>query len=583
MDAIAEVYASTFGPDPLEYRARQDLLDYHEEMGILIQEVVGQKIGHYFFPAFAGVAFSSNEFRWSSRIKREDGLIRLVPGLGTRAVDRLSDDYPILIAPGQSKLRVNVTMDEVIRYSPKYIDVINLDNSKFETIRIEKLIKEWGKDYPLLSQIASVLQEDRIQPVKPMWTSFEKDNFVINFDSLIDNSPFVQQIKSMMDVLKDAYNTPVDIEFAHDGESLYLLQCRSQSYGIDSNPADFPTDIVNEDVIFSAKKYISNGLVSNISHIVYVNPNAYDQIKEHKDLLAVGRAVGRLNKILPKRQFILMGPGRWGSRGDIKLGVSITYSDINNTSMLIEIARKHKDYVPDLSFGTHFFLDLVESNIRYLPLYPDDQDIIFNEEYLNNSKNILSQILPDFAYLSDVITVIDVSDSSKGQLLQIYMNADQEEAIAVLGSTKEPGEESFTLKKSITLGKSPEEHWRWRKRNIEGLVAKLDPEKFGVKALYIFGSTKNGTAGPGSDIDLLVHFAGTAEQKENLSILLEGWSQSLGIMNFLRTGVETDGLLDVHFVTDEDIKNKTSYASKIGAVTDAAMPLALGTQIKRIE
>ena len=75
-DAIAEVYASIFGPDPIEYRAERGLLDFHEEMGIMIQEVVGQRVGDYFFPAFAGVAFSNNEFRWSSRIKREDGLAR---------------------------------------------------------------------------------------------------------------------------------------------------------------------------------------------------------------------------------------------------------------------------------------------------------------------------------------------------------------------------------------------------------------------------------------------------------------------------------------------------------------------------
>ncbi len=119
LDAVAEVYASTFSPDPIEYRAERGLLDFHEEMGIMIQEVVGTQVGKYFVPTFAGVMFSNNEFRWSPRIKREDGLIRLVPGLGTRAVDRLSDDYPVLIAPGQPGLRVNQTVDEVIHYSPQ--------------------------------------------------------------------------------------------------------------------------------------------------------------------------------------------------------------------------------------------------------------------------------------------------------------------------------------------------------------------------------------------------------------------------------------------------------------------------------
>ena len=148
MDAIAEVYASLFGADPIEYRAERNLLDLHEEMGIMIQEVVGTRVGPYFLPSFAGVAFSNNEFRWSPRIKREDGLVRLVPGLGTRAVDRVGDDYPILVAPGQPGLRVNVTPDEILRYAPRKIDVINLETQRFETIDAGELFREYGRELP---------------------------------------------------------------------------------------------------------------------------------------------------------------------------------------------------------------------------------------------------------------------------------------------------------------------------------------------------------------------------------------------------------------------------------------------------
>ena len=118
LDAVAEVYASVFGPDPIEYRTERGLLDFREEMGVMLQEVVGTRIGRYFMPSFSGVAFSNNEFRWSPRIRREDGLIRMVPGLGTRAVDRVSDDYPVLVSPGQPNLRANVSPQEISRYSP---------------------------------------------------------------------------------------------------------------------------------------------------------------------------------------------------------------------------------------------------------------------------------------------------------------------------------------------------------------------------------------------------------------------------------------------------------------------------------
>ena len=134
-----------------------------------------------------------------------------------------------------------------------------------------------------------------------------------------------------------------------------------------------------------------DGRIGDINHIVYVDPERYAALSNRAELKAVGRAVGELNKLLPKKQFILMGPGRWGSRGDIKLGVSVTYADINNTAMLIEIARRSGDYVPDVSFGTHFFQDLVESGIVYLPLYPDDLDVVWNEAFLNETPNQLAE------------------------------------------------------------------------------------------------------------------------------------------------------------------------------------------------
>ncbi|MBI9045994.1 MAG: nucleotidyltransferase domain-containing protein [Anaerolineaceae bacterium] len=578
-DAIAEVYASIFGPDPIEYRYGRDLLDYHEEMGIMIQEVVGTRIGPYFAPAFAGVAFSNNEFRWSSRINREDGLIRMVPGLGTRAVDRLTDDYPVLIAPGQPRLRANVTVDEIARYSPRKMDVINLNTNMFETIDVHTLIKEYGREYPNINKIVSILKFDHIQAPSTLGIDFEKNNFVITFEGLVSRSPFISQMKAIMSVLQEALDFPVDIEFASDGTDFYLLQCRAQSFGEDSQPASIPRNIPQEKIIFSANRYVSNGFVPDITHIVYIDAQNYSELSTREEMLTVGRVVGRLNKILPQRQFILMGPGRWGSRGDIKLGVSVTYSDINNTAVLIEIARKQKDYVPDLSFGTHFFQDLVEASIRYLPLYPDDYGNKFNEEFLKNSKNILSDILPDFSSLSDVIHVIDISGSTNGKILQVLMNADIDEAVAILSEPTESMQLEKMKSESNVIYNTSDIHWRWRQSNAESIAAKLEPERFGVQGFYLFGSTQNATARPESDIDLLIHINGSESQRKELLNWLDGWSQSLSQTNYMRTGYKTEGLLDVHLVTDEDIENRTSYAVKIGAISDAARPLPMGLDL----
>jgi pyruvate,water dikinase len=573
MDAVAEVYASTFGPDPIQYRAERGLLDFSEEMGIMIQEVIGIRVGDYFLPAFSGVAFSRNEFRWSPRIKREDGLTRLVPGLGTRAVDRVSDDYPILIAPAQPGLRANVTTDEIVYYSPRYIDVINLETNVFETVTVKELLKSHGDEYALIDRIVSVNEGDHLRKPIAVNMNFGKDDNVVTFDGLISDTPFIGQVKGMLDLLEDKLGTPVDIEFAHDGKDFYLLQCRPQSYSRGSAPAPIPKDVPKDRIIFSAERYVSNGNVPDITHIVYVDPQRYGELSDRSELLSVGRAVGKLNKLLPKRQFVLMGPGRWGSRGDIKLGVSVTYSDISNTAVLIEIARKKGNYMPDLSFGTHFFQDLVEGQIRYLPLYPDDGGIDFNERFLLGSDNLLPDVLPEFAQLSDVIRLIDVPKSTEGLVLKVLMNAELNEAVGILA---EPGAEAVALLEPSARDESHSDgSWIWRFKMAEYIASQLDGIRFGVEGFYLFGSTKNATAGLKSDIDILIHFRGSESQRKKLETWFEAWSLCLDEMNYLKTGYRTGGLLDVHVVTDEDIDNKTSYAVKIGAVTDAARPLPM--------
>jgi hypothetical protein len=436
IDAINEVYASLFGPDPIEYRIEHGLIDLHEEMGILIQEVVGTQVGDYFLPSFAGVAFSHNHYRWSSRIKREDGLIRLVPGLGTRAVDRLTDDYPVLVAPGQSGLRVNSATDEILRYSPKKIDVINTAKRQFESIDLQDFLAKHGKELPKASQLLSVLEGDHFRQPSPLGVDFEHEDFVVTCEGLFSNTEFLKQVQAILDLLQETYHHPVDIEFAHDGRDFYLLQCRSQSYSEEHTPSHIPTDIPQERILFSANRYVANGGMPEITHIVYVDPQGYAELEDHQDLLAVGRAVSQLNKALPRRKFILMGPGRWGSRGDIRLGVNVGYSDINNTAMLIEIARQQKEFAPEPSFGTHFFQDLVEASIRYLPLYPDESGIHFNEAFLTEKTSILTKLAPDFEFLAPVVRVLDIPALTDGQVLHVLMNAQTEEALAILDDPK---------------------------------------------------------------------------------------------------------------------------------------------------
>jgi predicted nucleotidyltransferase len=573
LDAVAEVYASIFSPDPIQYRTERGLLDFYEEMGIMIQAVVGRRVGKYFFPAYAGVAFSRNEFRWSPRIRREDGLIRLVPGLGTRAVDRLSDDYPILVAPGRPNLRVNVSMDEVIRYSPRKIDVIDLEKNCFTTLNVKDLLREVGTDYPALNRVLSIHREGLLQRPMGLATDLAKEDVIVTFDGLISGTAFMGQLEAILKTLETALGVPVDIEFAHDGEDFYLLQCRPQSQSLEESAMEIPSGVTEDALLFTANKYISNGRVSDITHIVYVDPDSYGEIADLANLMAVGQAVGRLNKILPRKRFILMGPGRWGSRGDIKLGVRVTYSEISNAAMLIEVARKKGNYVPDVSFGTHFFQDLVESGIRYLPLYPDDPGVKFNEKFFLEAPNKLPELLPEFAALAGTLRVIDVAEAKGGRVLQVLMNSDREKALAFF---TEPG----TAAKAVIAAGPPcsmdlGEHSCWRLRMAEQIALHCDAKRWGVKALYAFGSAVIGTAGPDSEIGLVVHFDGRPQHRKELEIWFQAWSLSLAEMVHVKTGYQTDGLLDVHFVTGDDLVGEKPVSAKIKVPPESVRELPL--------
>ena len=438
LDAVAEVYASIFGPDPIEYRAERNLLDVHEEMGIMIQEVVGTRVGRYFLPAFSGVAFSNNEFRWSPRIRREDGLVRLVPGLGTRAVDRMADDFPVLLSPGQPGLRVNATTDEIVRYSPKMVDLIDLSQGTLATVPFADLLAECGNDLPMVRKMVSLVEHDTIRRPGGFTEDLTRADAVVTFEGLATDTSFLSQIATLLETVGGTLGEPVDIEFAFDGGELYLLQCRAQSYTEESAPAPIPWDLSSDRVLFTASRYVSNGLTSDITHVVWVDPVEYAQLSELGDLKAVGRAVSRLNTILPRRRFVLMGPGRWGSRGDIRLGVNVTYSDINNTALLVEIAHRTGDFAPELSFGTHFFQDLVEARIRYLPLYPEQDGNRLDASFFRTAENLLPELCPEFAHLSSVVRVVDIPRQTDGNVLRVAMNADLEKAVGFLARPDAP-------------------------------------------------------------------------------------------------------------------------------------------------
>ncbi len=576
VDAILEVYSSQYNPDSIQYRAKRHLLHFSEQMGILIQEVVGTKIGPYYMPLLAGVAFSENPLCWSPRIQREGGLVRLVMGLGTRAVDRVNDDYPLLFSPQSPGFHINQNPDDIKHYSPKFVDLIHLEEKTFKTIPIDDFLKQWGNEFPKLHRLVSVYHPEYMQKKNIMELSPQKDDMVVTFAGVLEDTDFAAKIKRILAVLQDKMGIKVDLEFAYDGESLYLLQCRTLNQNLNKEPPALPKQLSREDILFTGNRFVSNGCIEQIRYVVYVEGREYKRLTNLNDMLSVGNAVGLLNERLPRRKYILMGPGRWGSRGDIQLGVRLTYADICNTAVLIEVAKKQQSYVPELSFGTHFFQDLVESDISYLPLYPDQDDNILRERFFTTMPNHLSDLLPQYAHLSKVLYVVDLWDCKNKKTLSLYMNATKNQAVAFL--TDDTGETPSIIKQEANQidwkESGKDQHWQWRKYMAEQLSKEMDMTGFGVKGIYLFGSTDTESAGIGSDIDLLIHFIGNQVQRDALLHWLDGYGLALAKINYLRTGhLSNQGLLDIHLVTDEDIRKKDSFAIKINSVMEPATPL----------
>lgn len=430
LGGIAEVYASIMAPDPILYRREHNLIDYVEEMAVLIQKVVGFRIGDYFMPSFAGVAFSRNEYRWSPRIKREDGMLRIVMGLGTRAVDRSGPDHPRMVALGAPTLRPESNVQEILRCAQRTLDVVDLKNNRLRQLPLREALA-WKDEIPMLDKIVSVYQDDELYAPPGARVDADPSRIYVTFDKLLKDTPFTDRIREMLVCLEDAYGMPVDMEFATDGEKFYVLQCRTLSQASQHGPVVIPDDIPNEDVVFDARRYIRTGLIEGIEYIVYVDPLAYDAVPSRQKRIEIARAVGRINHALPERKFILVGPGRWGSN-DLRLGVPVRYADINNCRMLIEVSRQKEGFVPEVSFGTHFFQDLVEKDIQYLPLYPDVEGNRFNTEFMDHSYNCIEQVVPNDVEFKNEIRVIHVPKVARGRTLTVAMDGETDRAIAYL-------------------------------------------------------------------------------------------------------------------------------------------------------
>jgi hypothetical protein len=434
--AIAHVYASTLNPDALLYRRSKGLQDYDERMAILIQVVKGEFIGNYYLPHAAGVAFSRNSFRWSPEIRSEDGFVRLVWGLGTRAVDRVGEDYPRLVALSHPLLHPEDSSKAIRRYSQRFVDVIDLEQNSFQTLPVSKVL---DSRYPVLRYIAEIDEGGYLSPIRALVREEEIDKLVLTFDQLLNRTRLADRMREMLEILETHYKAPVDTEFTirikdpgsiQPEAEICILQCRPQSHFKDSQ-AQLPKKLPEEDIIFSTSRMVPRGRVDWIQYVVMVQAEAYLALPTGSARAEVGRAISQLNAALADQVFICVGPGRWGTR-NLDLGVYIGYSDIYNTSALIEVTGQEIGLTPEPSFGTHFFQDLVEANIFPLAIDLDDEDVIFNHEFFYDTPNQLADFIPVSEQLTSCLHLIRVSSYRPRHALRLVMDDEDGRAAAFL-------------------------------------------------------------------------------------------------------------------------------------------------------
>jgi len=431
--AMANIYASTLNPAAMVYRKSRGLLDYDERMALLIQVVEGETNGNYYYPQMAGVAYSHNQYRWSPTIRAEDGFIRLVWGLGTRAVDRVGNDYPQLVALSHPTLHPSSSIKTIRRYSQQYIDLIDLEQNQFITLPVRQVLNQ---NTPLLRFIAQQESGGYLQSLTSNVLDGRPEDLVVTFEGLLKQTAFPGLMKEMLQTLQREYNCPVDVEFTgrllREGREyrpeITLIQCRPLST-IKEGVNILPTHIKPEDKLFTATSLVSGGSIHKINYILYVPAEAYFSIRSEAERHQLERAIGRANTALQKEGFICVGPGRWGTSNP-DLGVHVDYADIFNSKALVEVAGLVAGVATEPSLGTHFFQDLIEGQIY--PLAIQNGKDLFNIDLFEGAPNHIAEWIDAQGALLSQLRLIRVKDFRPNWTMSLVMDDNSSQALAYL-------------------------------------------------------------------------------------------------------------------------------------------------------
>jgi hypothetical protein len=418
-EAMRRVYASTMDESALAYRLQRGLDQQDEQMALLVQRVSGSYKKQYFFPDLAGVGVSYNTFVWKPEMDPKAGMLRLVLGLGTRAVERVEDDYPQTIALDEPLSRPYADRQDAKKFSQHKVDLLDTQENCLRTVELTELISE-----NLDIKLDLLAGQDRHTLQKMAELGMKGQHaWVLTFEKLLANTDFASIMQKLLKTLESRYQYPVDVEFTvnfteNGAFRINLLQCRPlQTKGIKVG-IQLPKNIKPEKILFESQGYTMGGSISQpLRRIIYIDPAKYIELTISQKY-SVARLIGKLNARIANKETtptILLGPGRWGTTTP-SLGVPVNFAEISRITVLAEIAYEGGNLMPELSFGTHFFHDLVESNIFYVALFPQKESVVLNKERLLRMHNLLADVLPEDSKYDNVIRVYDV-DSEQLQIM----------------------------------------------------------------------------------------------------------------------------------------------------------------------
>ncbi|WP_407431359.1 PEP/pyruvate-binding domain-containing protein [Methanobrevibacter sp.] len=425
-EAVKIVYSSTMNISALEYRKINDLDDTDEQMALLVQRVSGSYYGDYFFPTAAGVGFSYSPYSPLPDMDNSKGMLRLVMGLGTKAVDRTKKDYPRIINLDKPEVTLMKDIKEKHRYSQHYLDVIDLKNVNLHDIPVDEgldIIPRYSKKV--------LVEHDREAERMFRERGQRREIVFVNCEGVVKNHEFIDVMKEILNTLETAYEYPVDIEYTvnvgeNNSFNVNLLQCRPLQVSINNENIEMPED---KNVFFHIKES-SMGMSrkNKIDTICYVDPHKYYEYP-YAQKGSLSRVISDVNSYCKDndKTAILIVPGRIGTSSP-ELGIPVVFADISHFSAILEESYSEVGYMPELSFGSHMFQDLVEAEIYYGALFENEKKIEFNKDMMFDHPNILKDINPKLnEEIYDMVHVIDFDENKA----EFYHDMNKDETVCI--------------------------------------------------------------------------------------------------------------------------------------------------------